>query len=212
MNSQVRHAVEEAPDQLATRLMQKAHNRDGLPEVLCGAVFLFAAAYTSMIAMPRSALMNHRGLFLADILLLAALCVAGPWLLRGVRGHFLIGRVGYVRTKPNWRKLVIIAIAGLITFLLLLLGAFFMRIPHLDDCVIASLGLFIGWVSPFWGRSLRFLVFGALAIPLGLVLVFSPLDINARLAIFFGSMGALWLLSGCVVLIRFLRQPVEAGE
>src|SRR5258708_25873977 len=123
MNSHVHHALGESPDQLATRLMQKAHNRDGLPEIYIGSIFLLAAGYNAMMLFPHWKSLGFFAAFFADIVLFVSLCLASTRLIRWVRRRFLIGRVGYVRLKSNRCKLAFISTAGPVTFSVLLVGA-----------------------------------------------------------------------------------------
>lgn len=203
--------LEESPDVIANRLIQKAHNRDGLPEIYVGSIFLLAAGFNTMLLFPHWQSMVYRASYFAAIFFFMLLCVISPWLLKWVRRQFLIERVGYVKQKSNTRKLVFIAVSGLATFLLLLVGGLLIRIPHLDRWVLAGFGVFVGGVWTFSIRRPRSVVYAVLAPATGIVLAFSPVSMQAGLAIVFSLMGLVSLLSGCVVFLLFIRQPIGTG-
>jgi|ERR1035437_2799906 hypothetical protein len=200
------------PDAIASRLMQKAHLRDGLPEILVGLLFLLAAGFNFMSASLPRASTGLKIAFLADIGLFVVLSVGTFWLLKWVRRQFLVEREGYVRQKTNRPKLARILVGGLIVFFLVLYAALFMRLPNMDNWVLAGTGLYVGAIWAFIGRSRRFVVSGLLDAVTGIALAFARISVENRLGILFTVMGIVALLSGCVVFVRFIRQPREAGE
>ena len=200
------------PDAIASRLMQKAHLRDGLPEILVGLLFLLAAGFNFMSASLPRASTGLKIAFLADIGLFVVLSVGTFWLLKWVRRQFLVEREGYVRQKTNRRKLVRILVGGLIVFFVVLFGTLFIRLPHMDSWVLAGTGLYVGGIWAFIGKSRRFVASGLLAAATGIALAFARISVENRLGIFFAVVGIVALLSGCVVFVRFIRQPREAGE
>ncbi len=200
------------PEVIASRLIQKAHLRDGLPEIAVGLLFLLAASFNFMSASLPGASTGLKIAFLADLGLFVVLSVGTPWLLKWVRRQFLVEREGYVRQKANRRNLVQILVGGLIVFFVVLFTALFIRLPHMDSWVVAGTGLFVGGVWAFIGKSPRFVASGLLSAATGIALAFARISVENRLGIFFAVVGILALLSGCVVFVRFIRQPREAGE
>src|SRR6266568_3767754 len=92
------------PNAMAQRLMQRAHTRDGLPEIVAGLGFLFASGFIYAQAMlPRESI-GFVAAVLAFAFLFPALCLGSPWALKRVRRRYLIERLGYVQHKPIGRK------------------------------------------------------------------------------------------------------------
>ncbi|MGA7341052.1 MAG: hypothetical protein WBE72_07810 [Terracidiphilus sp.] len=201
----------ESPDAMARRLMQKAHNRDGLPEIAVGLILLAVSGliYTQSI-LPRGSV-AFKAAVLAIAILIPVLCFASPPAVRRLRSRYLIGRVGYVRPKP-------IALKPILSGILLALGMFAVlfgvvpRLAHPNFWLLAGSGLLAGAIAAWGGRSLRFAVGGIAAAAAGLLLALSSVSLQTGFSLLWGFVGILSLVSGCVALARLLRSPFESGE
>jgi hypothetical protein len=78
--------------------------------------------------------------------------------------------------------------------------------------VLAVAAAFWGVLTVIFGRSLRFVLTAVLAVAAGLWLVRSGMDLGLGFAILWGGLGLISLVSGTVVLVSFLRQPIENEE
>jgi hypothetical protein len=92
--------TESDPNKIAFRLIQKAHNRDGLPEITAGVSLLWVVAliYASNVYPPGS--LAAKLATLAFALLTPLMCIGLPWAIKGLRRRFLIARTGYVKSRP----------------------------------------------------------------------------------------------------------------
>jgi hypothetical protein len=96
----------EDPKVAAERLMQRAYNRDGLPELAVGLSLLVLASliYGTAVLPKRSPF------FVADVLGFALGCpllgLLKPRLVKWVRGRYLTDRVGYVLPKRRAPKVL----------------------------------------------------------------------------------------------------------
>src|SRR5208337_5298049 len=98
MNSpSIPHAAD--PDAMATRLTQRAHNRDGLPEIAVGVTFLLVSGLSyAQVALPRGSI-GFKVAVIAFSFLVPLLTLGSPRILKWVRRRYLIARVGYVEPK-----------------------------------------------------------------------------------------------------------------
>ena len=201
----------EDPNALAGRLMQRAHNQDGLPEIAIGITWLLIAGLTSaQITLPRGSI-GLKAAVVVLAILIPALCFSTPALLKWVRRRYFIERVGYVQHKPaGWRQIgfgILVAV--------LMAGALFGVVPRLarpDAWLLAGTGLFGGALMALGGRLPRFVIGGLLMAATGMILACFGVSLELGFAIFFGFEGGVCLVSGGIVFLRFMRQPPETGE
>ncbi|MFZ0743504.1 MAG: hypothetical protein WAM85_03815 [Terracidiphilus sp.] len=203
--------VEDNSNAIARPLMQKAHNRDGLPEIVTGAFLLLCAGLIyAQVILPRGS-MGVKVTSLAFAVLVPILGFSIPWALRWVRRRFLIERVGYMQPKPITIKMIAIGILLVVGVSAVLFGI----IPRLSQphrWLISGSGLFAGAVAAFSGRSFRFVIGGILVTAAGTLIAFSGVSLESSFALLWGFAGFLSMLSGCVVFLHFIRQPIEPGE
>jgi hypothetical protein len=199
------------PDAIARRLIQRAHNRDGLPEIAIGLSFLLVSGLIFVqVLLPRGS-NGFKLAALALALLIPLVCFASPSALRWVRRRFLIARVGYVEPRPIAPRRLAweIACGALVVAVFFgILG----RVSRPDGWVLAGTGLFGGALMAWCGRLPRFVVGGAVMAAAGLVAAFAGVSLEMGFTMLFGFEGLAILVSGVVVLLRFMRQPVESGE
>jgi len=196
---------------MARRLIQRAHNRDGLPEIVLGVSFLLVAGLTyAQVMLPRES-MGFKAAVVAFASLFPILCFASPWVLRWVRTRYLIGRSGYVVPKPISRKQIGIGLALAVLMTVTLFGI----APQLSQpnrWILAGTGLFGGGLAAFCGRLPRFVIGGLLMAAMGITVGLSGVSLETGFAILFGFQGILALTSGGVIFLRFIRGPIDPGE
>jgi hypothetical protein len=211
MNDATPRFLEESPDAIAGRLMQKAHNQDGLPEIAVGLMFLFVAGlqWLQVVFHPGSLAYKAANL---GLMLLPAPYFGSLWAIKMVRRKFLIARVGYVEFKPVNKKRIwaVIGIAFVVACAMVFAIAA-KRLPP-ASWLLATTGIGGGLLAILSGRLPRFVVGGVLMAVAGIFLCLIRVSLEMGFMILFGAMGLLSLVSGCVVLLLFTRRPAEAGE
>jgi hypothetical protein len=199
----------EDPDLLSRRLLQRAWNLDGLPEIAAGLLFLAAAgSLYAQEVLPRRSFGQ-----IAAILGFALGLPLMMWVLKpavkAVRARWLTPRLGYVeyrrvKRRMGWHYALVFTFGPLAWILIVLFGADWLLVPYT--------GVAGGILLAFIGRrggAIRFLVFGVLMAISAVVLGFYRLTVPTGFALLYGSQGLLWLITGGVVLTRFLLAPME---
>jgi hypothetical protein len=207
MNDFSSNLADSDPTKIAGRLMQKAHNRDGLPEICAGLFLLWVAV---LIYMQRNLPSRSMAFKLADVaflLLTPVLCIGLPWAIKSLRRRFLLSRAGYVKSKPISRRPVYMGIA--IAILALFFCAYVA--PH-EHWELGASAILWGAITAWVGRSLRFVVTAVVAVMAGLWMTLTNVPLDLGFAILWGGLGLISLISGTVVLLRFLRQSREDEE
>jgi hypothetical protein len=157
------------PDAAARNLMQRAHNQDGVPEILLGVFFLALAGLMWLQVAFQPGSFEYLASVVGLMLLILPVGALLPWLIRMVRRRYLIERVGYVELKPANRKrlAVVVGIA-----LLIAAGAVFAgwrgAFPP-ASWILAGTGIFGGAIVAVAGRLPRFVVGGVVGAVLGCV-------------------------------------------
>ncbi len=196
---------------MAKRLMQKAHNRDGLPEIAVGVSLLFVAGLSyAQVMLPRESI-GFKAAVLGLSFLIPLLCFGLPWALKWVRRRYLIERFGYVQPKPIGRKQISIGIMLAVLMTVVLFGVV-TQFSQPDRWVLAGTGLFGGALASVCGQLPRFVIGGVVMAATGIFIAFSGVSLQIGFAILFGSQGILALVSGGVAFLRFIREPIETGE
>ena len=212
MNHTSSRLLEETPNAIACRLIQKAHNQDGLPEIAIGLILLTAAALQWLqVAFPVGS-PEYKVAPLGLGILVPALILGSQWAIKTVRGKFLIERFGYVEYKPVNRKRFWAAFG--VAFLVAFAMAFAIAAKSLPPAswLLATAGISGGILAVMAGRLPRFVIGGVLMAATGIFLVLIRVPLGEGFTILFGSMGLLSLVSGCVVFLLFMRKTAAAGE
>jgi len=198
----ISHATD--PDAIATRLMTRAHNRDGLPEIAVGGTFLLVSGLSyAQVALPRGSI-GFKAAVTAFSVLVPLLILGSPWILKRVRRRYLMARVGYVEAKPMARKQMALGILLALAMAAVALLAV-TRWSHPDGWLLAGTGLFGGALAVWCGRAPRFVAGGALMAAAGVSLAIAGVALEAGFAILFGCMGLASLVSGSIVFLRLMR-------
>ena len=199
------------PNAIARRLMQRAHNRDGLPEIAVGLYFLLASALIyAQVVLPRQSI-GFIAAVLTFSLLFPVVCIGSPWTLKWVRRRYLIERVGYVEYEPIGRRQIGFGIMLAVLVVLALFGVV-PRLSQPDRWLLVGTGLFGGALMAWCGRLPRFVIGGVVMAATGVFVAFAGVSLQIGFTMLFGFQGLVTLVSGCVVFLRFIRQPIETGE
>ena len=199
------------PNTIAKRLLQRAHNRDGLPEIAVGLTFLVIGTLSyAQVALPRGS-MGFKATVLGLALLIPVLGIGMPWILKWVRRRYLIDRLGYVEPKPMGRRQIGIGITLAVVATVVLIGVVTQG-SQPDRWVLAGTGLLGGTLAALSGQLPRFVIGGVLMAATGMVVALVGVSLEMGFAVLFGFPGLLALISGSLVFFRFLRQPIEPGE
>ena len=204
--------VEADPDAAARRLLRIANNRDGLPEIAIGTILLTTAFFIWLqVAWPRGSF-AYRWSWWGITFLVAPMIGATPYAIQWMRRRFLIEKVGYVEQKPIRRGLLIIVTCVAFAVAAAMAWAVYRRALPASGSMVAATGILWGLLAAYAGRLPRYVIGGALMAALGICLGLSGVSFEKGSLILYGSMGLLSLVSGCVVLMRFLRLPNEETD
>jgi hypothetical protein len=209
--------VLEDPDRLAGRLIQKAHTRDGVPEIAVGLFFLLLA-----VLMQAQHLLEKEWQVFRAIPLVMVPIIFGAylvrWAIKWIRVRYLVDRAGFVEFKPVSRKkrMQVALMGGIVAAVAVAaVGAAIqahIHISSLSQWVLIGNGVFLGVLLPVAGRALRFVFMGALIAVTGILLGINNVGFEPGGPIFYGVAGAILAISGTGVLVRYLRQVSEAGD
>jgi len=204
----------QSPDVIASRLIQKAHNRDGLPEIFIGLAFLILGGlcWVQAVAPPRSA--AFVAAVLGFIVLALLLGLGSPWAIKTVRRKFLVETVGFVEMKPvPRRRSIVVAAVALVIAVAALIAAWIGKGSTPPTAwVLAGTGIGGGALLILAGRLPRSVVSGVLMAATGIVLAFSGISLEPGFAILYGTIGLVLLVSGTAVLLTLICKPAERGE
>jgi hypothetical protein len=201
------------PDTLSRQLRQKAYNRDGLPEMAVGVSFLLIAALMGIQTQLQHGSLAARAASTALTFSILATAFASSRLIAWLRARFLVERVGYVKAKQrkDLRFWTLRIAAGLVSCAVVLVMVRFHRSIQ-DWWAVLGTGLLLGVGTAWLGRMRRFVLNGSLIVLAAVVIALQGLSQDAGFAWIYGVTGALYALSGGIVLGNLLRQPLESGD
>jgi len=214
MNNISHNIANQNPDVIASRLLQRAHNRDGLPEIIIGLTFLILAAILWAQLVFRRGSLPYAAAILAASLGVPALIFSSQWIIKKLRRNFLIERVGFVEMKPVHRKrsFVVAAVALVIAVAALIAAWMGNGSPPPTSWILAGTGIGGGALLILAGRQPRSVVSGVLMAATGIVLAFSGISLQPGFAILYGVIGLLLFVSGTVAFLTLITKPAEPGE
>jgi hypothetical protein len=215
MNDSTTHPLEDSPEKIAHRLMQKANNQDGLPEIGAGLVLLTFAGLNSLQAAfpPGSPVNKDSGVALMALMVLLVIpYFASVWAIKKVRSRFLLGKIGYVKLKPLNRSGFsrVIVIAAIAFVVAAVLAAAVASRPNLS-WLLAVIGISFGFLAILACPKPRYYIAGGSMAALGIVLAFRAVPSSAGMAILYGFIGLFCLVSGSITLATLLRTPADPG-
>ena len=189
---------------------------DGIVEISIGALFLILGLYfyLQFLLPPGSLLLI--GLQVGFVFLLVGAIYLSRSLVNKLKSRLTIPRTGYVSYKRASRTQRMGSI-GIVCFIAGINVVLFLTTPLSLNWVPAITGLIVGslWlISAFRVGLLRFYLQAILAYLLGVILSMSNLDIYLGLALFYGILGCVLLLSGGWTLAAYLHHhpPLEEGQ
>ena len=189
---------------------------DGIVEISIGALFLILGLYFYLqFLLPTGSLLLI-GLQVGFVFLLVGAIYLSRSLVNKLKSRLTIPRTGYVSYKRASRTQRLVSI-GIVCFIAGINVVLFLTTPLSLNWVPAITGLIVGslWlISAFRVVLLRFYLQAILAYLLGVILSMSNLDIYLGLALFYGILGCVLLLSGGWTLAAYLHHhpPLEEGQ
>jgi len=212
MNDISRQMTDQNPNVIALRLLKKAHNRDGLPEIAAGVIFLLTAGLVSLQVVFQPGSPEYKASAWGMVLLIPTCILGTLWVIKKVRRQFLIPRVGYVEQKPISRKRIGIAFSlALIVAVTPVFAAHKGFSPSASWNLLGA-GLLGGAIPALGGRMPRFVIGGGLVMATGILLAISGVTEQVGFTILYGFIGLLSVSSGSVVLWLLVRTPTGGGE
>ena len=190
---------------------------DGIAELVTGGLFAFLGLYFGIQAYFGEGSQVSVILQVSMILPIMAGVFAVRWLVNTLKARLTYPRTGYVEYRLNdhdvrQRRLVIVAVALALGIASMVLIDY---IRSLDALVLGT-GLLAGLIFiALRGRSSgvkRFYALGGLSIVLGIILSFSSLSQTFNLALFYGFLGIVIILSGGLALRRYLNENPMPAE
>lgn len=190
---------------------------DGIGELAGGGIFLLLSVY---FGIPQ--FLGENNLWSAIFQSSLVLVLIGGiflvrWLVTALKTRLTYPRTGYVEYRVDRKNAVrtrtlAMAFAMVMAFLMVLLA----RSIQVVDSTVLFTGLVVGAVFILLrGKSYgvqRFYLLGAVSAVLGVALSFSGLPNGYNLAAFYGLMGLAAMVSGGLVLFRYLKENPLPGE
>jgi len=193
---------------------------DGIAELAGGGMFLLLGIYFGAQGILGEDSLLGVILQVSLILILVGGAFGVRWLVNTLKTRLTYPRTGYVEYRVNekqakLRRYVVAGVAMIIATASIVLIDY---IRGLDAMTLVT-GLLVGLIFiALRGKSSglkRFYVLGGLAILLGVALSFSSLSQAYNLGLFYGLMGLAIVVSGGLVLRRYLDEnplPLENGH
>jgi len=181
---------------------------DGIVEISVGSLFLILALYFYLQSRLPAGSLLLIGLQVGFVLLLFGGIFLSRYLVNKLKTRLTIPRTGYVSYKRASRKQrlvsigVVFLIAGFNAVLFLITPISVAWIPAISGLIVGSLWL----VSAIRVGLLRFYLQSILAYMLGVILSLLSFEIYLGLALFYGILGCVLVLSGGWTLAVYLRQ------
>lgn len=187
---------------------------DGLVELSVGLLFLVLGIHFYLQStLPEGSLLLL-ALQVGFVLLLFGAIFLSRYLVNKFKTRLTTPRTGYVSYKRASRKQRLVSII-IISIIAVLNAAVFLTTPISLNWVPAITGLVVGslWlISAVRVGLLRFYLQSILAYLLGILLSFSSMEIFLSLALFYGFIGGVLVLSGGWTLVHYLRNNPPPGK
>jgi len=190
---------------------------DGIAELASGGMFLLLGIYFAAQGFLAEGSLVSMILQVSLMLVMIGGAFGVRWVVNTLKARLTYPRTGYVEYRVNEkevrvRRYVVAGVAMVIAVVSILLVD---HIRNLDSMVLIS-GLLVGIIFiALRGKSSglkRFYVLGGLAIALGIILSFSGLSQVYNLGLFYGLLGIVILISGGLVLRRYLAENPPQAE
>lgn len=190
---------------------------DGIAELASGGMFILLGIYFGTQGFLDEGSIVSIILQISLMLMMVGGIFGVRWLVNTLKTRLTYPRTGYVEYRVNEkdarvRRYVIAGVAMIIAMASIMLVDY---IRGLDTMALVT-GLLVGLIFiVLRGKSSglkRFYVLGGLAIVLGVALSFSGLSQAYDLGLFYGLLGVAILISGSLVLRRYLSEHPLPGE
>ena len=190
---------------------------DGIAELASGGMFLLLGLYFGVLGYFEEGSLVSVILQASMVLVMIGGAFGVRWLVNTLKSRLTYPRTGYVEYRVNEkdakiRRYVVAGVAMIIAIASVVLAD---AIRSLDSMVLIT-GVLVGIILiALRGKSSglqRFYVLGGLAIMLGFGLAFSQLPQVYALSLFYGLIGVAILISGGLVLQRYLAKNPAIPE
>ena len=190
---------------------------DGIAELASGGMFFLLGLYFGVLGYFEEGSLVSVILQVSMVLLMVGGAFGVRWLVNSLKSRLTYPRTGFVEYRVNEkdakvRRYVVLAVAMLVAIASLVLVDY---IRSLESMVLVT-GVLVGIIFiTLRGKSSglrRFYVLGGLAIVLGISLAYSGLPQVYTLALFYGLLGVAILISGGLVLQRYLAENPVISE
>lgn len=201
------------------QIMRKTYSYwwvDGIVETTMGFFFIVLAGYNYLIESVSINQTVSMILAIAQPLLFLACWFAYGRLVKWVKEHITYRRTGYVAFQPKNRKNRVVrgVIGGVLGFGIALvvtyIGPEVLKINSL--LIVGSLLALVTLFLAFWYGITRLFVLAVIDFGLGLWISRLPLDADLRSILLMACIGAVWLLSGLIVFVRYLLRTKPNPE
>jgi hypothetical protein len=190
---------------------------DGIAELASGSLFLLLGLYFGVLGYFEEGSLVSVILQVSMVLVLVGGAYGVRWLVNTLKSRLTYPRTGYVEYRvkdgDNKKRRWIIVVSAMIIAAASIVLVDYMR--GLDSMVFIT-GLLVGVIFiALRGQSSglkRFYVLGGLAILLGIGLAYSGLPQVYTLTLFYGLLGVAILISGGLVLRRYLAENPPQSE
>ncbi len=192
--------------------------KDGIGEMMGGVMFLMLAAYFSLQQYLGDESFISGILQAGLVLLLIGGMYVGRRLVNSAKARITYPRTGYVEYRTNSRNAVLMRILAAFTAMTVAsMSVFVARKFDSIDAMVAVTGVLVAvilMVKQGWGSGLgRFYFLSAASLVLGGILSVSGFVHGYNLGLFYALMGIAFLISGGLILKRYLNEnplPVES--
>ena len=190
---------------------------DGIAELTSGGMFLLLGLYFGVLGYFEEGSLVSVILQVSMVLVLVGGAYGVRWLVNMLKSRVTYPRTGYVEYRVNakdvkMRRYVVAGAAMVIAIAFIVLVDY---IRGLDSMVLIT-GVLVGIIFiALRGKSSglkRFYLLGGLAIVLGVALAYSGLPQVYTLSLFYGLLGIAILISGGLVLRRYLAENPPQAE
>jgi MFS family permease len=189
---------------------------DGLSEI-AGGLIIFAVGLTYWLV---STLENISIKAVLLMVALPAVIIIGSLIVRkylpNIKERITYPRTGYLtfrkppRNRSLKRALIVGMVAGLIGALVTMVSS---RLPDNYLPLLSSVFLFIFSIYIAYQTAVsRFYVIGLLMVLLGAAISFMTFENVLPYTLFFSGVGIIWIISGVITLLRYLRNTSPQSE
>ncbi len=195
-----------SPEAIGCELVQQAHNRDGIPEIMMGAFFLVATGLIYLQPYLPTGPENRRAIAIAIAIGLPALMIlAKTVLLPRLRERYFIESFGYVKYGQWSRRRILPALAILAVFALLNFGVA-PQLGNPDRWRHVLPALLIAVTFMWFGKPRRMFWYGVITAAAAVLVVLADMPTPNNFKVLFGTIGITSFVGGSITFVRFVRE------